>query len=84
MDNSKLKIVYVVTQRGTRRFWSRCGVAFVNRDGSLSVKLEAVPVSGEMVIRDYTPREDHALGEAAEHPASNGNGSALLTLSEMA
>ncbi|HKO91731.1 MAG TPA: hypothetical protein VJU61_11285 [Polyangiaceae bacterium] len=60
MDASKMKIVYVITERNSRKFWNRIGVAFVNPDGSLNVKLEAVPVSGEMHVRDYVPREDGA------------------------
>lgn len=68
MDSSKMKIVYVISERNGRSFWNRCGVAFVNSDGSLNVKLEAIPVNGEIHIRDYVPRED-SLG-----PASARNG----------
>jgi hypothetical protein len=60
MDQSKMKVVYVISNRGERRYWNRVGVAFVNSDGSINVKLEAVPVSGEFQIRDYTPREQSA------------------------
>jgi hypothetical protein len=62
MDSSKMKIVYVITERGGRSFWNRCGVAFVNNDGSLNVKLEAIPVNGEVHIRDYVPREESSNG----------------------
>jgi hypothetical protein len=65
MEPSKMKIVYVITDRHNRKFWNRIGVAFVNSDGSVNVKLEAIPVSGEMQIRDYVPREDAAAGPAA-------------------
>ena len=58
MDSSKMKIVYVITDRNQRKYWNRVGVAFVNSDGSINVKLEAIPVSGEMQIRDYVPREE--------------------------
>jgi hypothetical protein len=58
MEASKMKIVYVISDRNNRKFWNRIGVAFVNADGSVNVKLEAIPVSGEMQIRDYVPRED--------------------------
>ncbi len=62
MDSAKMKIVYVISQRNGRSFWNRCGVAFVNSDGSLNVKLEAIPVNGEIHIRDYVPRDDsHAF-----------------------
>ncbi len=50
-----MKICYVITQSGDRSFWTRIGVAFVNRDGSLNVKLNCLPVTGEMTIRDYEP-----------------------------
>ena len=60
MDQSKMKIAYVVTQRGTNKYWTRIGVAFVNKDGSINVKLEAVPVNGEIHVRDYVPREESA------------------------
>jgi hypothetical protein len=35
----------------------RIGAAFVNRDGSLHVRLDAMPVNGKLHIRDCTPRE---------------------------
>src|SRR6188474_157628 len=60
MEQTKMKIAYVITQRKDRNFWNRVGVAFVNSDGSINVKLEAVPVSGEIQIRDYQPRDELA------------------------
>lgn len=76
MDQSKMKVVYVITKRGERSYWNRIGVAFVNRDGSLNVKLEAIPVDGACHIRDYVPREE-SLGAASGRElldVSNGNG----------
>jgi hypothetical protein len=70
MEASKMKIVYVITDRNQRKFWNRIGVAFVNSDGSVNVKLEAIPVSGEMQIRDYVPREDAPNGHAGRSKAS--------------
>lgn len=71
MDSAKMKIVYVISQRNGRSFWSRCGVAFVNSDGSLNVKLEAIPVNGEIHIRDYVPRDDaHAFAARSGHEAT--------------
>lgn len=55
------KAVYVVKDiegpEGKRGYWTRIGTAFVNRDGSLNVELEALPVSGRLHIRDF-PAED--------------------------
>ncbi len=69
MNRAKMKIVYAITSRDvatakgkgqteTRKYWNRVGIAFVNHDGSLNVKLEALPVSGELHIRDYIPQDE--------------------------
>jgi hypothetical protein len=70
MEASKMKIVYVIIDRNNRKYWNRIGVAFINSDGSMNVKLEAIPVSGEMQIRDYVPREDATNGHASRPGAS--------------
>jgi hypothetical protein len=46
------KIVFAVIERGARRHWLRVGLAFPNRDGSLNVRLDAVPFTGQLHIRD--------------------------------
>jgi hypothetical protein len=59
LEETKVKIAYTVVERNKdgRKFWVRVGAAFVNRDGSLNVRLDAMPVNGELQIRDYQPRE---------------------------
>lgn len=47
--------------------WTRIGVAFENRDGSLSVLLDSLPVDGKLQIRAYEPR-DRANGNGNERP----------------
>jgi hypothetical protein len=54
---AKVKFVYVITGKGDRKYWSKVGVAFVNRDGSLNCKLDSLPIGGELHIRDYVARE---------------------------
>lgn len=58
MDQAKMKVIYVITGKGNRKFWNKVGVAFVNHDGSLNCKLDSLPVDGELHIRDYVARED--------------------------
>lgn len=84
MDQSKMKIAYVVTQRGTNKYWTRIGVAFVNRDGSINVKLEAVPVSGEIHVRDYVPRDERDETPTGTLLKKGGNGHAEESFSEPA
>lgn len=50
-----MKIAYVISESNGKTYWNRIGVAFVNKDGSINVKLSALPVNGELQIRDYVP-----------------------------
>jgi hypothetical protein len=58
METAKYKVCYVVTERNEKSYWNRIGVAFINKDGSLNVKLDALPIGGTLQIRDYEPREE--------------------------
>lgn len=52
------KAVYTITDRGNgRKYWLRIGTAFLNRDQSWNVRLDAVPVNGQLHIREATPRD---------------------------
>jgi hypothetical protein len=59
LEETKAQIAYTIVERDKdgRQFWVRVGAAFVNRDGSLSVRLDAMPVNGRLQIRDYQPRD---------------------------
>ena len=62
---SRMKVCYNITQRGEKKYWNRIGVAFVNSDGSINVKLETLPITGEFQIRDYqlNPDNGHGAGD---------------------
>lgn len=45
------KDVFVITKNGDKSYFNRCGVAFVNKDGSLNVKLDLFPDT-QLQIRD--------------------------------
>lgn len=53
---TKLKDVFMIMDRkDDEKFktpWPRIGVAFVNKDDSLNVILDAVPMTGKIHIRD--------------------------------
>jgi len=46
-----MKDVFVITKNGDKSFWNKCGVAFVNKDGSINVKLDLFP-DLQLQIRD--------------------------------
>lgn len=42
--------------------WTRCGQARVNRDGSVNVQLDALPLSGELHLRPVGTRQARSGG----------------------
>lgn len=47
------KIVWAIhEQPGKRARWTRVGAAFENRDGSLTLLLDAVPIHGRLQVRE--------------------------------
>lgn len=59
MDQSrKMKAVFTVVDRGQKSYWVRIGVGFENNDGSLNLKLDAMPTNGTLQVRDWEPREE--------------------------
>lgn len=71
-DQTKtMKTVFTVVERGQgKSIWVRIGVGFTNRDGSLNLKLDALPVSGTLQVRDWEPAERRA--DAPDAPQLHG------------
>jgi hypothetical protein len=68
METTKYKVCYVITERNERTYWNRIGVAFTNKDGSLNVKLDALPIGGQLQIRDFEPREEFDSNGGSSRP----------------
>ena len=48
----------IIERKGyDRPFWNRIGSAFVNRDGSINVFLDSVPLQGKIQLREDTPKD---------------------------
>jgi hypothetical protein len=62
METAKFKVAYCITERNEKTYWNRIGVAFTNKDGSINVKLDALPIGGTLQIRDWEPREEFEPG----------------------
>lgn len=63
-----IKDVFTIQANGSQHgdqeknnHWSRIGVAFVNRDNSLNVVLDALPLSGRLLIRDRHVPENEEI-----------------------
>ena len=46
----------IVDTGGEKSRWLECGVAFTNRDGSLNLILNALPVNGRLQVRQPNGR----------------------------
>jgi hypothetical protein len=53
----KMKIVYSISERENgKSYWTRIGVGFVNQDGSINLRLDAIPMNGQNIqVREYEP-----------------------------
>ncbi len=63
---TKLKAVYTIvdSEKLDKPVFRRIGTGFVNRDASLSIVLDALPVSGRLHVRDLdTGRADRRAEE---------------------
>ncbi len=67
--------VYAIIERKDRSHWLKIGAAFANRDGSINLYLDAVPVGTHRIqVREQRPWDDArpangAGGAPAEAPA---------------
>ncbi len=54
MPNNQPKDVFAIVERGQgqKAIWIRVGAAFVNQDGSLNIRLDAVPLTGTLQVRE--------------------------------
>ena len=63
MQAKQTKEVFSIIKReGKENYWLKVGIAFVNKDGSLNVLLNAFPLNAELHIRDAKPQD--AVAEA--------------------
>lgn len=62
-NNYKRMDCYAVTDGKEREFWTRIGTAFENRDGSITCRLDALPVNGKVVIREPSQRDRDRGGD---------------------
>ncbi len=60
MESNKLKAVFTIVEgdRLEKPLFRRIGTGFVNRDASLNIVLDALPVSGKLHVRDWEPRRE--------------------------
>ena len=64
-DAPKMLAVYSIRDTDRGSVWTRCGRAYINRDGSMNVYLETLPVGGRLHIRIHVPPAEASAGQHA-------------------
>lgn len=54
---------YSVVQRGEKSLWVKIGMAFLNRDRSINVLLDAYPRDGKVQLRNHSEKNNNKKGE---------------------
>jgi hypothetical protein len=58
-DSKRLDVFTITKKEGQEKgFWHKVGTAFVNKDSSINVFLDALPVNGTLHIREPKEREE--------------------------
>ncbi len=53
-----MKDVFTIIEReGAKNYWCKIGMAHVNKDGSINVYLNALPINGKLQIKDKIEKE---------------------------
>jgi len=67
-----MKAVFTVVERQGKSYWTRVGVGFVNRDGSITLRLDAIPINGQLQVREWESfdrRSDADTARRGQDPA---------------
>jgi hypothetical protein len=52
-ENSKRKKVLCPVEKDGKTFWKLLGAAYVNKDNSINVYLDSLPINGKLHLRDW-------------------------------
>lgn len=64
-ESVSLKDVYAISENpaaatGGKDRWTKIGIGFVNRDNSVNIVLDAIPLNGRLQIRDRQTKTNNA------------------------
>jgi hypothetical protein len=63
MESKKMKVLCPISTKDEKKtVWKNLGIAFENKDGSINVYLDVLPLNGKLQLRDFD-EEDRRVGE---------------------
>lgn len=63
---------YTDNQGQARSFWTKVGVGFTNKDGSIGIELDAFPVNGRLVLQIPLSKEERTAKYEQKQNAQQG------------
>lgn len=64
----KYRVYTIVERAGGGQFWLKLGNAVAHKDGKgLTMSLPAVPLTGQLVVRQYDDEADEVSNDTEEH-----------------
>jgi hypothetical protein len=68
-DNSRRKkVLCPIEKNGKTLYWLRLGTAFINKDNSINVYLDAMPMNSKLHLRDWDEKDERRT-DASAHTA---------------
>lgn len=60
MNDKQLEVWSIrdANEKNSRSYWKHAGRAFVNRDGSINILLDVLPIDGKLQVRERREAED--------------------------
>lgn len=74
MVAGKRLAVFSIKAKEGGSVWVRAGSAFVNKDGSLNVLLDVLPLDGKLHVREAMEKRDAANDSTTKTYAGRGSG----------
>jgi hypothetical protein len=68
-SNKRKKVLCPVSGANNKTYWLRMGTAHVNKDNSINLYLDAIPLNGKLQVRDWDeqPWEQRRDGGGGAH-----------------
>lgn len=81
LQKRMFKVLSPVDKRGGGKYWMRLGTAFLNKDDSINIYLDALPKNAELQLREMTEEDFARNRESSSSMASSSLSSSSLSSS---
>lgn len=66
MNENKKAVYHVADKPEGKPIWTKIGSAYINKDGSINVLLDSLPLDGRLHIRDENKKEKNSTTKGGD------------------